>query len=80
MNKVTVTFAGDVRTITINFVHNVENETLDYNVIVDPPINDGDAMDLTTILADKFLGSLMVPDVEVIPDTDVIPDETNSNI
>lgn len=80
MNKVTVTFTGDVRTITINFVHNVENETLDYNVTVDPPINDGDAMDLTTILADKFLGSLMVPDVEVIPDTDVIPDETNSNI
>ena len=74
MNKVTVTFTGDVRTITIDFVHNVENETLDYNVTVDPPINDGDAMDLTTILADKFLGSLMVPDVEVIPD------ETNSNI
>ena len=80
MNKVTATFTSNVRTITINFVHNVENETLDYNVIVDPPINDGDAMDLTTILADKFLGSLMVPDVEVIPDTDVIPDETNSNI
>ena len=74
MNKVTVTFTGDVRTITIDFVHNVENETLDYNVTVDPPINDGDVMDLTTILADKFLGSLMVPDVEVIPD------ETNSNI
>ena len=74
MNKVTVTFTGDVRTITIDFVHDVEKETLDYNVIVDPPINDGDAMDLTTILADKFLGSLMVPDVEVIPD------ETNSNI
>lgn len=80
MNKVTVTFTGDVRTITIDFVHNVENETLDYNVTVDPPINDGDAMDLTTILADKFLGSLMVPDVEVIPDTDIISDETNSNI
>lgn len=80
MNKVTVTFTGDVRTITINFVHNVENETLDYNVTVDPPINDGDAMDLTTILADKFLGSLMVPDVEVVPDADVIPDETRSNI
>jgi hypothetical protein len=80
MNKVTVTFTGDVRTITIDFVHNVENETLDYNVTVDPPINDGDAMDLTTILADKFLGSLMVPDVEVVPDADVIPDETRSNI
>ena len=80
MNKVTVTFTGDVRTITIDFVHDVEKETLDYNVIVDPPINDGDAMDLTTILADKFLGSLMVPDVEVIPDTDIISDETNSNI
>ena len=80
MNKVTVTFTGDVRTITIDFVHNVENETLDYNVAVDPPINDGDAMDLTTILADKFLGSLMVPDVEVVPDADVIPDETDSNI
>lgn len=80
MNKVTVTFTGDVRTITINFVHNVENETLDYNVTVDPPINDGDAMDLATILADKFLGSLMVPDVEVVPDADVIPDETRSNI
>jgi len=80
MNKVTVTFTGDVRTITIDFVHNVENETLDYNVTVDPPINDGDVMDLTTILADKFLGSLMVPDVEVIPDTDIISDETNSNI
>lgn len=79
MNKVTVTFTGDVRTITIDFVHNVENETLDYNVTVDPPINDGDAMDLTTILADKFLGSLVVPDVEVIPDTDII-DETRSNI
>ena len=74
MNKVTVTFTSDVRTITIDFVHDVEKETLDYNVIVDPPINDGDAMDLTTILADKFLGSLTVPDVEVIPD------ETNSNI
>lgn len=80
MNKVTVTFTGDIRTITIDFVHNVENETLDYNVTVDPPINDGDAMDLTTILADKFLGSLMVPDVEVVPDADVIPDETRSNI
>ena len=80
MNKVTVTFAGDARTITVDFVHNVENETLDYNVTVDPPINDGDAMDLTTILADKFLGSLMVPDVEVVPDADVIPDETDSNI
>lgn len=80
MNKVTVTFTGDVRTITIDFVHNVENETLDYNVTVDPPINDGDAMDLTTILADKFLGSLMVPDVEVIPDTDIVSDETDSNI
>lgn len=80
MNKVTVTFTGDVRTITIDFVHNVENETLDYNVTVDPPINDGDAMDLTTILADKFLGSLMVPDVEVIPDAEVISDETDSNI
>lgn len=79
MNKVTVTFTSDARTITIDFVHNVENETLDYNVTVDPPINDGDAMDLTTILADKFLGSLMAPDVEVIPDTDVI-DETRSNI
>ena len=80
MNKVTVTFTGDVRTITIDFVHNVENETLDYNVTVDPPINDGDAMDLTTILADKFLGSLMILDVEVVPDADVIPDETRSNI
>lgn len=80
MNKVTVTFTGDVRTITIDFVHNVENETLDYNVTVDPPINDGDAMDLTTILADKFLGSLMVPDVEVVPDADIVSDETDSNI
>lgn len=79
MNKVTVTFTSDVRTITIDFVHNVENETLDYNITVDPPINDGDAMDLATIFADKFLGSLMVPDVEVIPDTDTI-DETRSDI
>lgn len=80
MNKVTVTFTGDARTITINFVHNVENETLDYNVTVDPPINDGDAMDLTTIFADKFLGSLMVPDIEVVPDTDITSNEPNSNI
>lgn len=80
MNKVTVTFTGDARTITIDFAHNIETESLDYNVTVDPPINEGDALDLTTILADKFLGSLVVPDVEVVPDIEVVPDGTNSDI
>lgn len=72
MNKATVTFKSDVRTINIEFVHNVETETLDYNVTIDPQLNDGDQMDLATILADRFLGSLTVSDDEVVvePDTD----------
>lgn len=80
MSNVTVTFAGDARTITVDFVHDVEKETLDYNVTVDPPINNDEPLDLATILADKFLGSLVVPDVEVVPDIEVVADETNSDI
>lgn len=76
MNKVTVTFAGDNRNITIDFVHNVETESLDYNVKVEPPLNEGESMDLATILADKFLGSLIAS----VEDVEIVPDETTSNI
>lgn len=78
MNKATVTFKSDVRTINIEFVHNVETETLDYNVTIDPQLNDGDQMDLATILADRFLGSLTVSDDEVVVEPDT--DESNNNI
>lgn len=74
MNKAKVTFTGDVRTITVDFEHNIETETLDYRVAIDPPINEGEMMDLATILADKFLESLVAPEVAVIPD------EANSDI
>lgn len=72
MNKATVTFTSDVRTINIEFTHNTENETLDYNVTIDPQLNEGDPMDLATILADRFLGSLTISDTDVVvePDTD----------
>jgi hypothetical protein len=78
MNKATVTFKSDVRTINIEFVHNVETETLDYNVTIDPQLNDGDQMDLATILADRFLGSLTVSDDEVVVEPDT--DESDNNI
>lgn len=81
MSNVTATFVSDERKITINFVHNVETETLDYNVNVEPPINEGDPVDLATIFADKFLGSLIAPDIEVIPEEDSVEDESeNANI
>lgn len=72
MNKATVTFTSDVRTINIEFTHNTENETLDYSVTIDPQLNEGDPMDLATILADRFLGSLTISDNDVVvePDTD----------
>lgn len=78
MNKATVTFKSDVRTINIEFVHSVETETLDYNVTIDPQLNDGDQMDLATILADRFLGSLTVSDDEVVVEPDT--DESDNNI
>ena len=78
MNKATVTFKSDVRTINIEFVHNVETETLDYNVTIDPQLNDGDQMDLATILADRFLGSLTVSDDEIVVEPDT--DESDNNI
>lgn len=78
MNKATVTFKSDVRTINIEFVHNVETETLDYNVTIDPQLNDGDQMDLATILADRFLGSLTVSDDEVVVEPDT--NESDNNI
>jgi hypothetical protein len=72
MNKATVTFTSDIRTINIEFTHNTENETLDYSVTIDPQLNEGDPMDLAVILADRFLGSLTVStdEIAVEPDTD----------
>lgn len=72
MNTTTVTFKSDVRTITIDFTHNVETESLDYSVKIDPEIKEGENVDLSVILADKFLGSLMYQEnIEVIPDENV---------
>lgn len=78
MNKATVTFTSDVRTINIEFVHNTETETLDYNVTIDPQLNEGDPMDLATILADRFLGSLTVPNDEITVEPDT--NESDSTI
>lgn len=76
MNKVTVTFAGETRNITIDFTHNLETESLDYNVTVDPPINEGETLDLASFLADRFLGSLLTTNEEI----QVIPDGADSDI
>lgn len=78
MNKTTVTFKSDIRTITINFTHNVETESLDYNVSIDPQINEGEQMDLATILADRFLGSLIVPSDEVVVEAEPLNESDNT--
>lgn len=77
MNKAKVTFSNDVRNITIDFTHNLETGNLDYNVTVDPELKEGEPLDLATLLADKFLGSLVTPENT---DIEVVPDESDSNI
>lgn len=76
MNNATVTFKNDNRTITIDFVHNIETGSLDYNVTVEPQLNNDEPLDLATILADRFLGALLPDDTDV----EVVPDETDSDI
>lgn len=76
MNKTIVTFKDDNRIITMNFVHNLETGELDYNVTMEPQLEEGESLDLVTILADKFISSLL-PDES---DIEVVPEEFDSNI
>lgn len=70
MEKVKVTFAGENRTITMDFTHNEENQSLDYNVTVDPELKEGEN-DLTILFANVFLDALnrpATPDVAFVPE------------
>lgn len=64
MEKTTVTFKGENREIAINFELNEETGDLNYNVTVDPPFENEDAINgggLVVYLANMFLGSLQTP-------------------
>lgn len=74
MNNTTVTFKSDVRTITIDFAHNMENGSLEYKTNIDPPFNEGGTVDLSVVLADKFLRTLAA-DAETDSSDDVKTEE-----
>lgn len=64
MEKVTTIFKGENREITINFELNEETGNLGYNVAVEPPFENEDAINgggLVVYLANMFLGSLQTP-------------------
>lgn len=64
MEKVTTTFKGENREITVNFELNKETGDLNYQVQVTPPFVDETDLQnggLEVYLANMFLGSLQVP-------------------
>ena len=78
MEKVTTTFKGENREITVNFELNKETGDLNYQVQVTPPfVNESDLQNggLEVYLANMFLGSLQVPAELNYDDAEIETDE-----
>ena len=78
MEKVTTTFKGENREITVNFELNKETGDLNYQVQVTPPFADEADLQnggLEVYLANMFLSSLQVPAELNYDDAEVEIDE-----